>query len=147
MMSGYSFLTSSSSHSFHDGEVGAAVWHMLLMSIDLGSQDDFSLTLVGCFFSQRESGLPNINSTVCLSSVYPVHIYLVPGMLYLQQTSPFYFWYLSFATYPFHSTSYLLPVCFSNWGVRHLACTNLSVLYPVPRVPKIFRLLSYPLAL
>ena len=60
---------------------------------------------------------------------------------------PFYLWYLSFTTYHFHSTTYLLPVCFSNWGVRPLACTNLSVLYPVPRVPKIFRLLSYPLAL
>ena len=88
MMSGYSLLTRSSSHSFHNDESGAAVWHMLLMSIDLGSQGDFLWRWLGGF--QKGSSLPNINSAVCLSSVCPVHIYLVPGLMYLQQTSSFF---------------------------------------------------------
>ena len=65
MMSGYSFLTRSSSHSFHDGGGGAAVWHMLLMSIDLGSQDDFSLTLVGWFFKRDLACLILILQSAC----------------------------------------------------------------------------------
>ena len=109
MMSGYSSLTKSSSHSFHNDESGAAVWHMILLSINLGSQDDFLWRWLGGI--QKGSSLPNINSAVCLSSVYPVHIYLVPGLMHLQQMPSFLFLVpvIYYVPFPFYHLNFWLP--------------------------------------